>query len=61
MVYDLSNEQMEEFIYLAKTRLINLGYSTYIKGQKYFYNYKDNIVKDNEELVAIRKEKSISK
>lgn len=34
---------------------------SYIKGQKYFYNYKDNIVKDNEELVAIRKEKSISK
>ena len=39
--YDLSEEQMREFVRLAKR-------------QRYRYNYKENEVKSNEELVAVK-------
>ena len=51
---DLSEEEMYSFISLAGTRLKNLGYAIYRTGQKYFYNYKENIVKENELIVAIK-------
>lgn len=52
--YDLSEEQIREFVRLAKIRLNNLNYNTYTKGQRYRYNYKENEVKSNEELVAVK-------
>ncbi len=54
ILLNLSEEEMYSFISLANTRLKNLGYNTYRTGQKYFYNYKEQIVKDNELLVAIK-------
>ena len=52
--YDLSEEQMREFVRLAKIRLNNLNYNPYTKRQRYRYNYKENEVKSNEELVAVK-------
>ena len=51
---NLSEADMYSFISLANTRLKNLGYTTYRTGQKYYYDYKEQIVKDNELLVAIK-------
>ena len=51
---NLSEADMLSFISLANTRLINLGYKTYRTEQKYFYDYKEQTVKDNELLVAIK-------
>jgi hypothetical protein len=46
---------MYHFISLASTRLKNLGYAIYRTGQKYFYNYKESVVKENELLIAINR------
>ena len=51
---NLSEDDMYSSISLVNTRLRNLGYTTYKTGQKYFYDYKEQIVKDNELLVAIK-------
>ena len=51
---NLSEADMYSFISLANTRLKNLGYNTYRTGQKFFYDYKEQVVKDNELLVAIK-------
>jgi len=51
---NLSEEEMYYFISLSNTRLKNLGYSTYRTGQKYFYDYKEQYVKENELLIAIK-------
>ncbi len=51
---NLSEEEMYSFISLASTRLKNMGYKTYRTGQKYFYDYKEQTVKDNELLVAVK-------
>lgn len=51
---NLSEADMYSFISLANTRLKNLGYKTYRTGQKYYYDYKEQIVKDNELLIAIK-------
>ena len=51
---NMSEAEMYSFISLANTRLKNLNYSTYRTGQKYYYDYKEQIVKDNELLVAIK-------
>ena len=56
---DLSEEEMYHFISLASTRLKNLGYSVYRTGQKYFYNYKESVVKENELLIAIKEKDKI--
>lgn len=49
---NLSEEEMYYFISLASTRLKNLGYSVYRTWQKYFYDYKEQYVKENELLIA---------
>lgn len=51
---NLSEEEMYYFVSLASTRLKNLGYSIYRTGQKYFYDYKEEYVKENELLIAIK-------
>jgi len=54
---NLSEAEMYNFLALAKKRLENLNYKTYRTGQQYEYNYTKKIVKENELLVAIKKEK----
>lgn len=51
---NLSEEEMYYFISLVSTRLKNLGYLIYRTGQRYFYDYKEQYVKDNELLIAIK-------
>ena len=51
---NLSEEEMYHFISLANTRFKNLDYYTYRTGQKYFYEYKEQYVKENELLIAIK-------
>ena len=45
---------MYYFISLVGTRLKNLGYLIYRTGQRYFYDYQEQYVKDNELLIAIK-------
>lgn len=54
---NLTEADMYSFVSLANTRLKNLGYKTYRTGQKYFYNYREQVVKENELLVAIKDKK----
>jgi len=56
---NLSEEEMYYFISLASTRLKNLGYSVYRTGQKYFYDYKEQYVKENELLKKIKQKEEI--
>lgn len=52
---NLTEEEMYNFLYFAETRLKNLNYSVYKTGQKYQYEYKEEIVKNNEMLIALKK------
>jgi len=54
---NLTEEEMYSFLSLVKTKLENIGYKVYNTGQKYLYNYKENMVKSNELLVAIKNKK----
>lgn len=51
--YNLSEQETEDFIKLAKNRLTNLGYEVYTSEED--YNSKNNItLEDNELLIGIR-------
>ena len=50
---DLSNEQMQEFLDLARIRLRNNNYKTYDIGENYTYNGLKRVVAENEMLVAM--------
>ncbi len=50
---DLSNEQMQEFLELARIRLRNNNYKTYDIGESYTYNGLKKVVAENEMLVAM--------
>lgn len=52
---NLTEEEMYNFLYFAETRLKNLNYRVYKTGQKYQYDYKEEIVKNNEMLIALKK------
>ena len=54
---NLTENEMYSFLALAKTKLANLNYKIYRRGQKYIYDYKEQIVNDNELLVAIKNKK----
>lgn len=51
---NLTEEELYNFLALAKTKLENIGYKVYRTGQKYFFDYQEKIVKSNELLVAIK-------
>lgn len=52
--YNLSEEQVDDFLALSKIRLENLGYRVYFTGAKFIYNETNRIVQDNELLVAVK-------
>ena len=52
---NLSKPDTERFLELAQTKLINLGYKVYLTGEKYKYADIENIVKENELMVAVKK------
>lgn len=55
---NLSNEQCDEFIRLAKIKLENINYRVYLQDEKYTYENANRTVQINEVLIAIRKPKN---
>lgn len=51
---NLSEEQVQEFLELAKTKLEDLHYQVYFTGAKIDYKNIRKIVEDNEYMVAIK-------
>lgn len=51
---NLSKEQVQEFLELAKTRLENLHYEVYFTGAKFDYKNTRKIVENNQYMVAIK-------
>lgn len=54
--HNLSDEELQMFLQLTQTKLVNMGYLVYFTGAKYNYQNKDRIVESNEVLVAIKDE-----
>ncbi len=51
---NLSQEEMEEFVEAAKTKLKNFNYKVYEVGNKYWYNGNSYVVQSNELLIAVK-------
>lgn len=51
---NLSEEQVQEFLELAKIRLENLHYQVYFTGAKINYKNTRKIVENNQYMVAIK-------
>lgn len=51
--HDLSEDEVQKFLELAKIRLENMNYRVYFTGARYTYNNESRIVQDNELMVAI--------
>ena len=54
--HNLSEEQVDEFLALCKTRLENLDYKVYFTGAKFTYQNANRTVQDNEFMIAIREQ-----
>lgn len=54
--HNLSDDELEVFLQLAQTKLVNMGYLVYFTGAKYNYKNENKIVESNEILVAIKDE-----
>ena len=52
--YNLSQDELEEFLSVAKNRFENLGYEVYFTGENYIYPNVKRIVQDNELMIAIK-------
>lgn len=52
--YNLSEEETNRFLYLIRTKLQNENYKVYFTGSKFEYNNTQNIVNDNELIIAIK-------
>lgn len=51
---NLTEEQTDDFLRLAKNRLENLNYKVYFTGAKFVYENANRTVQDNELLIAIK-------
>lgn len=51
---NLTEEQTDEFLRLARNRLENLNYKVYFTGAKFVYKNANRTVQDNELLIAIK-------
>ena len=51
---NLTEEQTDDFLRLARNRLENLNYKVYFTGAKYTYQNEERVVQDNELIVAIK-------
>lgn len=52
--HNLTEEQVDEFLALSKTRLENLDYKVFFTGAKFTYKNANRTVQDNELMVAIK-------
>lgn len=51
---NLTEEQTDDFLRLARNRLENLNYQVYFTGAKFVYENANRTVQDNELLIAIK-------
>ena len=51
---NLTEEQTDDFLRLARNRLENLNYKVYFTGAKFVYENANRTVQDNELLIAIK-------
>lgn len=51
---NLTEEQTDDFLRLARNRLENLNYNVYFTGAKFVYENANRTVQDNELLIAIK-------
>ena len=51
---NLTEEQTDDFLRLARNRLGNLNYKVYFTGAKFVYENANRTVQDNELLIAIK-------
>ena len=52
--YNLTEEQISEFLKLSKNRLENTKYKVYFTGEEFTYQGKTRKVLDNELMIAIK-------
>lgn len=52
--YNLSEEQVDEFLALSRTRLENIDYKVYFTGAKFTYQNANRTVQDNELMIAVK-------
>ena len=51
---DLSDKQVDDFLRIAREKLLNKGYEVYFTGAKFVYQNANRTVQDNEFMVAIK-------
>lgn len=56
--HNLSEEEVNKFLELCKTRLENAHYEVYFTGAKFTYNNANRTVQDNEFMIAIKERKN---
>ena len=56
--HNLSEEQVDKFLALCKTRLEGLYYKVYFTGAKFTYKNANRTVQDNELMVAIKEKEN---
>ena len=52
--YNLTEEQISEFLKLSKNRLENTKYKVFFTGEEFTYQGQKKKVKDNELMIAIK-------
>lgn len=53
---NLTEEDTDKFLELAKNKFENMNYQVFFTGAKYNYKGKNNIVQDNELMIALKEE-----
>jgi len=51
---NLSEEETDKLLELAKIKLENLGYQVYFTGAKFVYENANRTVQDNELMIAVK-------
>ena len=54
--HNLSDDELQVFLQLAQTKLVNMRYLVYFTGARYRYKNEEKIVESNEVMVAIKDE-----
>ena len=52
--YNLSEEEIDRFLQLIRTKLENINYKVYFTNAKYEYNGEKYTVKENELMIVIK-------
>ena len=59
ITHNVSENDVQRFLELAKIKLENMNYSVFFTGAEYTYKYERKKVKDNEYMVAIKNSEGI--